>query len=384
MTKSPFRKPRNPKARRGFTLIELLVVISIIAVLMSLILPAVQSAREAGRRTQCMSAMRNVALALENWASAHSDALPYLNEPLTIGGSTTTPLRVQGNWPIALMGYLDRQDIVESLSRGVYLPLSDFAVEVFGCPNDSANYKAAGGFNYPGNAGYGNFPVTAAGAMFEGNYNLATPSYHGLGDVDWNQDGTTSPPQSLDVEIGRDTGVFWRQSVIPGDLFRMTLERISNGDGLGQTLLLGENLNSRNWGGMTAGTPTAPINVSPAVNYYFPSPANTFTAVLDVGFIAFATPNAGEVTFVTPFAPANALNYTAVNLLTTRINANRGLTRGNWPVPSSLHPGIVMFAFCDKSVKPISEQIDQGVYLRLITPRGTRRGQYPVNEADFR
>src|SRR5262245_14753121 len=103
-------KPRN--RRRGFTLIELLVVISIIAVLMSLILPAVQSAREAGRRTQCMSNMRNVALSLENWAGAHSGALPYLDEPLTLGGSTTTPLRVQGNWPIALLGYLDRQDIV--------------------------------------------------------------------------------------------------------------------------------------------------------------------------------------------------------------------------------------------------------------------------------
>jgi len=64
------------RQRLGFTLIELLVVLAIISIIVAILLPAVQAAREASRRTTCQNRLRQVGLALQNFASAHG-GLPH-------------------------------------------------------------------------------------------------------------------------------------------------------------------------------------------------------------------------------------------------------------------------------------------------------------------
>src|SRR6266581_2392753 len=91
--------------KRGFTLIELLVVISIIAVLIALLLPAVQSAREAARRSQCVNNLKQIALGAHNFESTNSKFPDGIGPYPAVGGGTR--LGVQG----LILPYLEQSNL---------------------------------------------------------------------------------------------------------------------------------------------------------------------------------------------------------------------------------------------------------------------------------
>ena len=360
------------KARRAaFTLIELLVVISIIAVLMSLILPAIQSAREAGRRTQCLNNIRNLTFAMTNLATSNAGQFPHLDE----GGY---------NWPVCLLGYLDRGDITGSANPAAYY--NTVSLDVVTCPNDVDGFKAPDGLSYGANGGYGEFPavngIATEAAATSGNLDC-----HAAYDYPWVNPGAiyppscpppprTNPPYSpyngrADADVAHDTGVFWHDlsavSNCPynNDSFRMTLNRISLRDGLGQTLMLIENHNARSWGASMLGY--GPLGSS-----------TTFSAVLDCAVVI----NRLDLVFggvSTPLVITGQVAIPASRINSTTQENNQGAS----PFANSNHPGIVTAGFCDGRARVLNDSMSFTVYAELMSPGGSHRGQVAVGDNQY-
>jgi len=127
--------------RRGFTLIELLVVIAIIAVLIALLLPAVQAAREAARRSQCINNLKQIGLAVHNYASA-TNSFP-LGSAWIVNSSGTYNWN---NWSAQAMmlPYLEQQSIYSSINfmwqaAGQNINTTAYFTKINGflCPSDT-------------------------------------------------------------------------------------------------------------------------------------------------------------------------------------------------------------------------------------------------------
>jgi prepilin-type N-terminal cleavage/methylation domain-containing protein len=110
---------RSTRPRSAFTLVELLVVIAIIGVLVALLLPAVQAAREAARRQQCQSNLRQLSLGLMNYESARG-AFPMAFEfPKNIDPAQLAITTVGPNWAIRLLPYIEQASVYGQIDQSV-------------------------------------------------------------------------------------------------------------------------------------------------------------------------------------------------------------------------------------------------------------------------
>ena len=105
------------QTRRGFTLVELLVVIAIIGILVALLLPAIQAAREAARRTQCSNNMKQLGVALHNYHDTHK-AFPF-SYMISLPGGVLGPGVNAQVWGILLLPFIEQQSLADQYDMRV-------------------------------------------------------------------------------------------------------------------------------------------------------------------------------------------------------------------------------------------------------------------------
>jgi prepilin-type N-terminal cleavage/methylation domain-containing protein len=122
---------------RAFTLVELLVVIAIIGILVALLLPAVQAAREAARRMSCSNNLKQIALSVHNYHDVNKKFPPG---GITLGRCCGTPSYT--TWAIAILPFLEEQNLFDRYRQDLFNedPLNAFVrtqfVDVYICPSD--------------------------------------------------------------------------------------------------------------------------------------------------------------------------------------------------------------------------------------------------------
>ncbi len=167
---------------KAFTLVELLVVIAIIGVLVALLLPAVQAARAAARRTQCVNHVKQLSLGVLNYESSNGTLPPALEFPENQNPATTP--NVGPNWVIAILPFIELRSVYDSFDLS--LRISDLKNEEARsqvlssmlCPADDRNQEPmnAGGLmgnnwargNYAANMGNG--PLLKGGGLCDENH----------------------------------------------------------------------------------------------------------------------------------------------------------------------------------------------------------------------
>ncbi|HEV3416535.1 MAG TPA: DUF1559 domain-containing protein [Pirellulales bacterium] len=232
-----------PRARRAFTLVELLVVITIIGILMSLLLPAVQSAREAARKLQCANNIKNLGLALLNYHTSFG-AFPASSVwktgwvPNKGGNLDLTNIDKPNNnqlaetWVITILPQIEQQNLRNSFDLTNPIPNAANAnargtvLSIMLCPSDAYNQKP-----FDGSVSSSTNQLNVAGSPWaRGNY-AANASLGYMGPINVNGAGTGTQP----------TGGGWADRWCRGVMGANASVRLDDiKDGASNTILVGE------------------------------------------------------------------------------------------------------------------------------------------------